>query len=249
MGPEDTPDGRPGAAILIFARSVEALTRAVRQRVGQCLLTCPTTAVFNGGTGTSGDGESIDVGRYLSFFGGGFESDVTVHSRACWCIPVMDGQFTVEEVLTAVSGVGGGNFLVCGSDPPGVLAAAMRAAQAIRPLPGVITPFPGGICRSGSKVGSRHEGVIASTNDAYCPTLREQTQSKLSEAVNCVYEIVIDGLSQPVVEEAMRVGIRTACESGPGGKPQITAISAGNYGGALGKIRFELHDLARSTED
>jgi formylmethanofuran--tetrahydromethanopterin N-formyltransferase len=149
----------------------------------------------------------------------------------------MDGEFVCEDSAGAIKAIGGGNFLVCGRDQKSTLAATRRAVEAIAPLPGVITPFPGGIVRSGSKVGSRYKGMFASTNDEYCPTLRSRGKSKLREGVGCVYEIVVNGLTQTAIAGAMRAGIEAACGA------ETIAISAGNYGGNLGKFHFKLHEI------
>jgi formylmethanofuran--tetrahydromethanopterin N-formyltransferase len=152
----------------------------------------------------------------------------------------MDGEFIVEDRFGVQKGVAGGNFLLLGKELPGALQAAERAIEAMRKVKGVIMPFPGGIVRSGSKVGSRYKFLTASTNTAFCPSLRRQVQSELPEGVEAVLEIVIDGLTPEAVGEAMRVGVRAAC--GPG----LVKISAGNYGGKLGKHHFHLHQLLAS---
>ena len=234
-----TPDGRAGVAILLFARRSDTLADAVTNRIGQCLLTCPTTAVFNGIPDTKHWEHThiFDAGQTVSLFGDGYQQKTTTHGRTCWQIPVMDGWFIVEETVTGGPAIGGGNFLICGADQTTALHAASRAVNAIAKLPGVITPFPGGVVRSGSKVGSSHPKVTASTNDAYCPTLRDQTVSKLHRDAACVYEIVIDGLTRPAIAQAMRAGVTAACGEG------IIAISAGNYNGKLGDIHFQLHEV------
>jgi formylmethanofuran--tetrahydromethanopterin N-formyltransferase len=150
---------------------------------------------------------------------------------------VMDGEFVCEEAFGIVRGVAGGNFLLLGRDQASTLAAAERAVAAIRGLRGVALPFPGGIARSGSKIGSRYRGVVASTNDAYCPTLRARTRSALPDGINAVYEVVFNGLDLAVVEEATRVGVQAACGAG------IHRITAGNYGGKLGRYRVNLHQV------
>src|SRR5205807_8796374 len=122
-----------------------------------------------------------------------------------------------------------------GTSQAEALAAAEAAVAVMRAVPGIIMPFPGGIVRSGSKVGSRYKKLRASTNDAYCPTLRGVVKTALPENVNAVYEIVIDGVDLAAVEEATRVGVRAAC--GPG----VVRISAGNYGGNLGPFHLHLH--------
>ncbi len=232
---DETPDGRPGVSLLLFAFSRDSLQKAAVNRVGQCVLTCPTTACYNGLPVVKD--KSIRVGGNLRFFGDGWQFSKKLEGRRYWRVPVMDGEFTCEDVFGTVKGVAGGNFLVLGQTRAQALAAAEAAAAAVHTVPGVITPFPGGLVRSGSKVGSRYKKLRASTNDAYCPTLRGQVASALPEGVNAVYEIVIDGVDLASVEEAMRVGVRAAC------LPGVVRVTAGNYGGSLGPFHLHLHQL------
>src|SRR5437899_2269113 len=235
LPPEETPDGRPGVSLLFFAFSRDALQKALVNRVGQCILTCPTTACYNGLPVVKD--KSIRIGGNLRFFGDGWQFSKKLEGRRYWRLPVMDGEFTCEDLFGTVKGVAGGNFLILGASQAETLAAAEAAVTAIRQLRGVILPFPGGVVRSGSKVGSRYKKLRASTNDAYCPTLRGVVKTALPEGVNAVYEIVIDGLDLPSVEEATRAGVRAACRSG------VVRISAGNYGGNLGPFHLHLHKL------
>lgn len=234
---DDTIDGRPGVSILMFGFNRDALQKAVVNRVGQCILTCPTTACYNGLPIVKD--KTIKVGGNLRFFGDGHQISKKLDGRRYWRMPVMDGEFTCEDVFGTIKGVAGGNFLILASSQAQGLAAAEAAVAATRKVPGVIMPFPGGIVRSGSKVGSRYKKLRASTNDAYCPTLRGAVKSALPDDVNAVYEIVIDGIDQNAVEEAMRVGIRAACVGG------VVHISAGNYGGSLGPVHLHLHRLMK----
>jgi formylmethanofuran--tetrahydromethanopterin N-formyltransferase len=235
VSPEESPDGRPGVCLLFFAFSRDALQKALINRVGQCILTCPTTACYNG-LPLIPD-KTIRIGGNLRFFGDGFQISKKLEGRRFWRMPVMDGEFTCEDVFGTVKGVAGGNFLILGETQAAALAAAQAAVTAIRQVRGVILPFPGGIVRSGSKVGSKYKKLRASTNDAFCPTLRGQVKSALPEGVNAVYEIVIDGVDLPAVEEATRVGVRAAC------LPGVLRISGGNYGGNLGPFHLHLHQL------
>ncbi|HEY2895366.1 MAG TPA: formylmethanofuran--tetrahydromethanopterin N-formyltransferase, partial [Pirellulales bacterium] len=190
---DQTPDGRPGASLLVFGFSVEGLAAVVPNRTGQCLMTCPTTAVYDGLTA----GEArIPLGKTIRYFGDGFQKSKMVNSRRYWRIPVMDGEFLIEHMLFVEKGVGGGNIILQGATQADALAAARRAIAAIEPLAGVITPFPGGVARSGSKVGSRYKALKASTADAYCPTLRGRVETKLAPGANAAYEIVIDGVDE-----------------------------------------------------
>ena len=231
----ETPDGRPGISVLLFARSKDMLVEQLVNRIGQCVLTCPTTACFNG----LSDAEQVPVGAQLRFFGDGFQSSKVMDGRRYWRIPVMEGEFLVEEKFGVQPAVGGGNILILGNDHAVTLQAAELAAEAMRCVSGIILPFPGGLVRSGSKVGSRYKFLGASTNDAYCPSLRGQVTSALPEGVNSVLEIVIDGLDVSAIEQATRVGIHAACI------PGIRRISAGNYGGRLGKYKIHLLQVLR----
>src|SRR5437763_13773864 len=235
LSPEETPDGRPGASLLLFAFSRDALQKAAVNRVGQCVLTCATTAGYNGLPVVKD--KAIRIGGQLRFFGDGFQFSKKLDGRRFWRVPVMDGEFTCEDLFGTVKGVAGGNFLILGETQAAALAAASAAVDAIRGVPGVILPFPGGVVRSGSKVGSKYKGLKASTNEAYCPTLRGLVKTALPEETNAVYEIVIDGVDLAAVEEATRAGIRAAC------LPGVLKISAGNYGGSLGPFHVHLHKL------
>jgi formylmethanofuran--tetrahydromethanopterin N-formyltransferase len=234
LSPEATPDGRPGMALLAFGFSADALAKAIANRTGQCLMTCPTTAVYDG---LEPGEDQIPLGKHLRFFGDGFQKSKLVAGRRYWRVPVMDGEFVVVDRLTVRKGVAGGNIILQSGSSVDALAAARRASEALAHLPGVITPFPGGVARSGSKVGSRYKALRASTADAFCPTLRGRTNTVLHDGVNCAYEIVIDGVDEPSVARAMAVAVRAAAG------PATIAISAGNYGGKLGKFHFRLHEV------
>jgi formylmethanofuran--tetrahydromethanopterin N-formyltransferase len=241
LGVDETPDGRPGVAILLFAMSGKELAKQVERRVGQCVMTCPTTAVFAGLPADAG--EAAALGRNLRFFGDGWQISKVIQGQRYWRIPVMDGEFVAQESTAVVKGVGGGNLLLLGDDTDAVLAGATAAAAAMRRVPGVILPFPGGVVRSGSKVGSKYAALIASTNDAYCPSLVHlAARSALDERIRCVLEIVIDGLREEDVAAAMRAGIAAIVERGA--DAGVRRLSAGNYGGKLGPFHFHLHALA-----
>jgi formylmethanofuran--tetrahydromethanopterin N-formyltransferase len=230
---EQTPDGRAGVSVLVFAMSKDALVRQLVSRIGQCVLTCATTACFNGLSAE----EQASIGGQLRFFGDGHQISKLIDGRRYWRIPAMEGEFLIEDKFGVQRAIGGGNFLILGNDPEVTLKAAEQAIEAMQRVPGVIMPFPGGIVRSGSKVGSKYKFLKASTNDAFCPSLRATVSSALPEGVNSVLEIVIDGLDVPAIEQATRAGIQAACI------PGICRISAGNYGGNLGKFKFYLNKI------
>jgi len=230
----ESPDGRPGAAILAFGFAAESLAKAVANRVGQCLLTCPTTAVFDG---LPDSDERAPLGKQIRYFGDGFEKTKVFAGRRFWRVPVMDGEFLIEETCGIAKGIGGGNLILQGWSLSAALAAARRAVAAIAAVDGTITPFPGGVVRSGSKVGSRYAALRASTNDAFCPGLVGRVTSELVEAAAASLEIVIDGTDEAAIAQAMTVAMRAAAAA------DIPAISAGNYGGKLGKFHFHLHEV------
>lgn len=235
---DETPDGRPGASVLAFGFSTDGLAKSVANRTGQCLMTCATSAVYNGLPDAE---ESIPLGKHIRFFGDGFQKSKLIDGRRYWRVPVMDGEFLVEEKLGVGKGIGGGNFIVQAATLPSVLAAVRRAIEAIEPLRDVITPFPGGVARSGSKVGSRYKKLVASTADAFCPTLRGRVESRLHPDANFALEIVLDGVDEAAIGAAMSIAMRAAAA------PDIVAISAGNYGGKLGKFHFKLREILGGT--
>jgi formylmethanofuran--tetrahydromethanopterin N-formyltransferase len=231
----ETPDGRPGLSVLLLTMDKESLPQRLIERLGQTVLTCPTTACFDG---LNAAPDRLAVGKALRVFGDGFQGSKVVDGRRYWRLPVMEGEFLIEETFGMQKAVGGGNFLILSEDADAALTAAEAAVAAMDPLPGVILPFPGGVVRSGSKVGSkRYTNMIATTNDAFAPTLRAITATALPEGVNSVLEIVLDGLDAPAIERAMRAGIHAAC------RPGVRAITAGNYGGKLGPHHFHLRQI------
>ncbi len=235
LAPDETPDGRPGVAVLLFAFSRDALEKALSNRVGQCVMTCPTTACYNG---LPIGEKTVNVGGRLRYFGDGWQISKRLDDgRRFWRIPVMDGEFTCEETFGTTKGVAGGNIILLGLDRKATLLATEAAVVAMRGVPGVILPFPGGIARSGSKVGSKYKALRASTNTAFAPTLRGLVPTELPPGVECAYEIVIDGLTLEAVEQATALGIRA------GALPGVVEISAGNYGGKLGPFHIRLRDV------
>jgi formylmethanofuran--tetrahydromethanopterin N-formyltransferase len=245
--PEETPDGRPGVSVMVFGFSRNRLATPMLNRIGQCVLTCPTTAIFNGIPEEQADA-MLDVGASLRFFGDGYQvkmrmGDGWLKSQRFWRIPVMEGEFLAEAKFGAVRAVAGGNFLVMGANEASTLEASEKAIEAIHTVPGVITPFPGGLCRSGSKVGSKYAFLRASTNTPFCPSIKHSfSESQVPEGVNCVIEVVLNGLDEPSVKKAMAVGIRAAVEV-----PGIKNITAVNFGGKLGKFRIGLKDALGVT--
>jgi formylmethanofuran--tetrahydromethanopterin N-formyltransferase len=235
---EETPDGRVGVSLLAFGFSPDALKAAIPNRTGQCLMTCPSTAVFDGLRSAT---TRLPLGKHIRFFGDGYQKSKQIAGRRYWRIPVMDGEFLVEDTVGIEKGVAGGNLIIQAASYPAVLAAARRAVEAIAAVPGVITPFPGGVARSGSKVGSRYKSLKASTSDAFCPTLRGRVETKLHPQCNAALEVVIDGESEAAVAAAMTAGILAAAGAG------VVCISAGNYGGKLGKFHFHLRQLASAS--
>jgi formylmethanofuran--tetrahydromethanopterin N-formyltransferase len=236
--PTESPDGRPGVKVLLFSISPGELQKQLQNRVGQCVLTCPGTACYAGIAG----GTKLKLGSTLRYFGDGWQVSKRLGDKRYWRIPVMEGEFLCEASTgSTADAVGGGNLLLMGQTRRAALAAAETAVKAMTQVNDVILPFPGGIVRSGSKVGSRYPALIASTNDAYCPTLKGLPHSALDADVGSVLEIVIDGLTSDAVRQAMEVGLKAAAALGPDAGP--VRISAGNYGGKLGRFHYHLKEL------
>lgn len=238
LSARQTPDGRPGVRVLVFAVSTAALQQELQKRVAQCVLTSPGSACYAGIDGE----ETLRLGNALRYFGDGWQISKRFGKRHFWRIPVMDGEFVCEATTGLTkNAVGGGNLLIVGRTVATTRAAAEAAAAAIAAVPDVVAPFPGGIVRSGSKVGAKYKGVVASTNDAFCPTLRGAVATALDGSAGAVLEIVIDGLTSAAVASAMRAGIAAIVKLGP--KRGATRITAGNYGGRLGPHHYHLRDL------
>lgn len=244
VSPSATPDQRPGALVQMYHTDLASLKLVALSRVGQCILTCPTTALFDGLPKVK---RKMRIGRAIAKFGDGFERRDTLYGREVWRIPVMEGEFVIEESVGVVRGVAGGNILILARSSEAGLEAAEKAVRAIKKyVRGVITPFPGGIVRSGSKVGSlKYPKLRATTNHLYCPTLREVVrESRVPEGVNSVYEIVINGLKKEHVLKAMGVAIKAAALV-----PGVVMITAGNYGGKLGPYHLYLKEALEAAKD
>ena len=242
LSADETPDGRVGVSIMMFAMGSKVLMQQLETRMGQCILTCPTAAAFAGIEPKEGlEIDQINLGKHLRFFGDGFQISKLIAGKRYWRIPVMDGEFLVQETTGMVRAIGGGNFLILATSQATALNSAETAIEAMKQVPNVIMPFPGGVVRSGSKVGSKYPKMFASTNDAFCPTLKGLVQTELSDDIESVLEIVIDGLTFDDIAKAMKVGIEAACSLGVEGG--VRRISAGNYGGKLGPHHFKLHQI------
>ncbi len=237
--PSQTPDGRPGVRALVFAMSTTELQNQLRNRVGQCVLTSPGSACYGDLDGE----ERLKLGDSLRYFGDGWQIAKRLGAKRYWRIPVMDGEFVCEATVALTrAAVGGGNLLILGASSSRTLAAAEAAVDAIEAVPEAIMPFPGGIVRSGSKVGAKYKNMRASTNDAFCPTLKGIVKTALDPEIASVLEIVIDGLTSEAVANAMRAGLRAIVELGAAAG--ATRVSAGNYGGKLGPHHYHLEELS-----
>jgi formylmethanofuran--tetrahydromethanopterin N-formyltransferase len=237
LEPDQTPDGRPGVSVLVFSMNQETLQKQLEKRIGQCVLTCPSTSVFAG----LSSGRPIPLGSHVRYFGDGKQISKKIGNHRYWRIPVMDGEFVCQDSVYSTKAVGGGNFLVLAETIHGALHACDAAVKAIRQVPECIAPFPGGVARSGSKVGSKYRSLKASTNDSFCPTLQDCVQSEITHGASACLELVIDGLTPNAVKQAMRVGILAACEQGKA--LGVRKITGGNYGGKLGRHHFYLHKI------
>jgi len=234
---EKTPDGRPGTVIQIYHRTRHDLKQQMILRIGQCVMTCPTTAAYDALPAAK---RRLKVGRSIRLFGDGFQRTDEMYGKKVWRLPVMEGEFIVEDSFGAQNAVAGGNFLILAENQKAGLQAAEEAVKAIgSKSEGVILPFPGGICRSGSKAGSIKYKLKASTFHQYCPRLKKLVpDTMVPENVSSIYEIVINGLNLDVVKHSMAEGIKAAVKV-----PGVVKISAGNYGGKLGPYRAYLKEI------
>ncbi len=239
LNSNETPDGRPGVSILVFSMSSKELSKQILNRTGQCIMTSPTSAVFSGNEGH----KKISLGNSLRYFGDGMQISKLILNKRFWRIPVMDGEFLCEDFAYQMDGIGGGNFLILGDSQENVLNAAEKAVLKMNRLKNIILPFPGGVVRSGSKVGSKYKDLIASTNFEYCPTIQSLVKSRINKKIRCVLEIVIDGISKEDIELAMKVGITEILKNE--NKKGIYEISAGNYDGKLGPYLFKLKSIIK----
>ena len=240
---DETPDGRAGVAVLLFAMGSKVLMQQLETRMGQCILTCPSAAAFAGIESE----DNINLGAHLRYFGDGFQTSKLIAGIRYWRIPVMDGEFLVQESTGLMRAIGGGNFLMLATSQAAALNAAETAIEAMKKIPNVIMPFPGGVVRSGSKVGSKYPKMFASTNDAFCPTLKGLTKTALDDDIESVLEIVIDGLGFDDIAKAMKIGIEAICALNKNGQNSgVKRISAGNYGGKLGPHHFKLHEILKN---
>ncbi|MFX0026666.1 MAG: formylmethanofuran--tetrahydromethanopterin N-formyltransferase [Candidatus Hermodarchaeota archaeon] len=239
---EKTPDKRPGVILMFFKSKKDQMDSVLLNRIGQCILTCPTTACFDAISDSVDPVKEFEIktGYKLKFFGDKFEEKLeAVYPFETWKIPVMDGEFIVQSNFKVGKGIAGGNFLILSESQDSGLQAAEAAIEAIKDVENVIAPFPGGIARSGSKVGSKYSFLNASTNDPLCPTLRKVIEnSQLGEKDNCVYEVILDGATEETIKKAMKLGIQASVKV-----PGVNKISAGNYGGKLGKFQYRLHEV------
>jgi formylmethanofuran--tetrahydromethanopterin N-formyltransferase len=235
--PIKTPDGRPGAIIQIYHTFGYGLKAQMLTRIGQCVMTCPTAAAYN--AMTEGHYKLLKIGGSLSLFGDGFQQRDIIGGRRVWRIPVMEGDFIIEDKFGVKKGVAGGNFLILAKDANSGLESAEAAARAIRAVNKAVLTFPGGVCRSGSKVGSIKYKLPASTNHPFCPTLRDVVDdSAIPEGVTSVFELVINGLDLEAVKKAVSEGIKAAVQV-----PGVMKITAANYGGKLGPYKAVLKEV------
>lgn len=231
--PVQAPDGRPAVALLFVGMKKDAVAKATMTRIGQCVLTCATASAYDGGNRDEAKGKAFPLGQSLRYFGDGYQMSKVIGHRRFWRIPVMDGEFVVEDTLTVSPGVAGGNLIVAG--PPETLLVQAAAIASAMQGPGVILPFPGGVVRSGSKVGSKYRFMSASTNHAYAPGLRHLPDNVLPQGF-IAYEMVVDGVSDDAVRASLKRGLDAA-------RQKVPMVTAGNYGGRLGPYHYRLHDL------
>ena len=233
--PEKTPDGRIGVMVQIYHHSKPELKGQMIARLGQCILTCPTTAAFDGLPSLK---RKMKIGDAIRMFGDGFEKKDIIDGRKVWRIPVMEGEFVLEGRFGVKNAIAGGNLLIMAKNQPAALEASEKSVEAIKELRAVILSFPGGLCRSGSKTGSMKYKLAASTNHPFCPQLREEvSETQIPEGVNSVYEVIFNAFDQDLLMQATAKGIKAAASV-----PGVVKISAANFGGKLGPVQIRLKE-------
>ncbi|MCF2142381.1 MAG: formylmethanofuran--tetrahydromethanopterin N-formyltransferase [Candidatus Heimdallarchaeota archaeon] len=239
---KETPDNRPGVVIQIWTRHSKQMKDELLSRLSQCAMTTPTTNIFNF---TSVAEKSVPVGKLIAYFGDGFQKKITKFGHELWEIPVMDGSFLIEDSFNIAKGIAGGLLILLGTEQVATLQAAKTAVKAIRDSKAqAITSFPGGICRSGSKIGSKYSFLNESTNHRFCPGLKKDvSDSLLPPEVQCAYEIVINAVNEDELKKALKAGIDALRENNA-----IVKITSSNFGGELGKITINLKDLTDDSK-
>lgn len=237
LSPDETPDGRPGVRVIFATGKKDALEYQLLARIGQCILTSPTASAFDD---TPNPKNKFVIGKKLSLFGDGYQiKKGPIDGRVLWLIPRMSGTCVLQNEFGRVKGVAGGNIIYCCEDVESGMTSGKAAVKAIEGVEGAYTPFPGGLVGSGSKPGSKYKVLFASTNEKFCPTLRAMVpDTEIPKGSEFVQEIVINGLTEEVVAQATKVAIEEVCKHSG-----ITKITAGNYGGKLGKFQIHLHKL------
>jgi len=240
----ETPDGRNGALLQFWGGIDEnkPLEEAVKKfeaelsfRIRQDILVKPFTALFDALPKADGKMEMMER---VGHCGDGFEWKEQRYGRNMIVIPLMVSNFLIERELGYARGVMGANFWFMCETKRAVMEGGRKALDAIHQVLGVITPFD--VCSAGSKPETKFPLIGPTTNHPYCPTLKERLgeKSKVPEGVNYIPEIVINGTSLEAVKEAMKAGIRSIADVNG-----VVRVSAGNYGGKLGRHRIYLQEL------
>jgi formylmethanofuran--tetrahydromethanopterin N-formyltransferase len=233
--PEKTPDGRPGVMVQMYHNAKPLLKGQMISRMGQCILTCPTTAAFDGLPSLK---NKMKIGDAVRMFGDGFEKKDVIGGRKVWRLPVMEGEFVIEGRFGIKKAIAGGNLLIMAENQPSALEAAEKCVDSIQELQAVVLTFPGGICRSGSKLGSKKYKLPASTNHPICPQIRSEVpDTQIPEGVTSVYEVVFNALDEDLLMKGTAKGIEAAASV-----PGVKKISAANFGGTLGPVQIKLKD-------
>ena len=240
----DTPDERKGVITQFWGGldrskpmqdSVKKFEIELSYRIRQDILVKPFTAVFNALENSTG---RIDTMERIGHCGDGFEWEEDLRSRRMINVPIMVPDFRIERYLGYSIGVMGGNFWYMCKTKKAVFEAGQRALDAIHQVDGAVTPFD--ICSAGSKPETKFPWIGPTTNEVYCPSLKSKLgdRSRVPEDVYYIPEVVINGIDLPTVTKAMKVGIESIWDIS-----EVAKISAGNYGGKLGKYKIDLKGL------
>lgn len=235
--PSKTPDGRIGAAVMFWVSRfspdpVKQLEGELLSRIGQCILTAPSTAVWN----MTDSGKKLPVGKKIGYFADGYQREEARFGRSVVVVPRMMGDFLIEKELGYSEGVMGGNLWFFAKSESSALRAAEKAVKVISATSGVVATFPGGVCAAGSKIGSKYSFLSASTHERLCPTLVPHiTDSQVPSGVASISEVVFNGISLELLQDVSLKAVHAAKDT-----PGLLRVSAGSYGGKLGEYRIYL---------
>lgn len=244
LSEEETPDKRKGAILQFWgginpkkplSDSVQKFETELSYRIRQDILVKPFTAIFDALPKFE---EKLDMMERVGHCGDGFEWVEKRYEREMIVVPIMVPDFLIERYIGYALGVMGANFWIMCKTKETVKKSGEKALEAISKVEEVIAPFE--VCSAGSKPETNFPWIGPTTNHPYCPSLKKRLgkESRVPESVNYIPEIVINGISMEAVKKAMKAGIEAVLNV-----DGVVKVSAGNYGGKLGRYKVYLREL------